>query len=83
LTEKRKAIVTVADNGIGIAPRDIPHMFTKFFRTKEAQAMDTEGLGVGLYLAKSIVKRFGGSLAVQSEGLDRGATFSLILPLAK
>ncbi len=82
-TNRNKAVVSVTDNGIGIDPRELPHMFSKFFRTKEAQAMDTEGLGVGLFLAKSIVSRHSGSLHVESEGLGRGSTFSLVLPLAK
>ena len=80
---KRKAVLSVTDNGIGIDGRELPHIFTKFFRTKEAQSMDTEGLGVGLYLARSIVQRHEGSLDVQSEGLGRGTTFFLTLPLAK
>ncbi len=81
--DKKRAYLSVTDNGIGIDAKDLPHMFTKFFRTKEAQAMDTEGLGVGLYLAKSIVKRHKGTLQADSAGLGQGSTFSLVLPLTK
>jgi signal transduction histidine kinase len=80
---KKKAVLSVTDNGIGIDGHDLPKMFTKFFRTREAQSMDTEGLGVGLYLARTIVKRHDGSIEAYSEGLGRGSTFSLILPLVK
>ncbi|MDB5239258.1 MAG: Sensor protein [Candidatus Parcubacteria bacterium] len=79
---KRKAILSVTDNGIGIDPHNLSHMFSKFYRTKDAQSMDTEGLGVGLFLAQSVMKRHGGSIQAYSEGVGKGSTFSLILPLA-
>ena len=50
----RKAIITVADNGIGIRPSDMKRIFHKFFRAGNAKSMDTEGFGVGLYLAQSV-----------------------------
>jgi len=80
---RRKAALSVTDNGIGIAREDLPRIFTKFFRTKEARAMDTEGFGVGLYLAKSIVNRHKGKLSVSSAGLSQGSTFSVVLPRVK
>jgi signal transduction histidine kinase len=67
------------DHGIGIEPQDIPSIFTKFFRTKSAQAMDTEGFGVGLYLAQSIVERHGGKITAYSDGAGKGSTFILSL----
>ena len=75
----RRHEVSVIDHGIGIDPHDMPAMFTKFFRTKSAQAMDTEGFGVGLYLAQSIVHRHHGKLSVYSEGAGKGTTFTLSL----
>ena len=80
---RRKAAVSVTDAGIGIAPEDMPHIFTKFYRTKGAQNMDTEGFGVGLYLARSIVKRLKGKLSAASAGIGKGSTFSIVLPRVK
>lgn len=81
--EKSKVIVYVVDQGIGIKEEDIPHIFTKFFRTSNAQAMDTEGFGVGLFLAKSVIKRHYGEINVFSKGIGKGSTFSISLPLWK
>lgn len=78
-----KAVIAVADMGIGIDPNDIGNIFTKFFRTENAKMIDTEGFGIGLYLAKSIVARHGGKISVFSEGLNRGSTFVIELPLAR
>ncbi len=80
---KRRAAISVADDGIGIEPKDLSRMFTKFFRTGSAQAMDTEGLGIGLYLARSITKRHNGTIEAYSEGAGKGSTFSVILPRVK
>jgi signal transduction histidine kinase len=82
-TEKHKAVCSVTDNGIGISADDVSRIFSKFYRAKEAQRMDTEGFGIGLYLAQSIMNRLHGTLAVYSEGLNKGSTFSMVLPLIK
>jgi len=81
--EKRKAVISVSDNGIGIDAKDINKIFTKFFRTANAQKTDTEGFGVGLYLAQAIVRRHSGRINVFSEGIDRGTTFQIIVPMMK
>ncbi len=79
----KKATVAITDNGIGIDEKDIHNIFSKFYRTQNAAVMDTEGIGIGLYLAQSIMKRHNGSIKVSSEGLNRGATFSIIIPIVK
>lgn len=78
-----KVFISVTDDGVGIDPHDMPNIFTKFYRTKQAQSIDTEGFGVGLYLAGSIMKRHKGKLMVNSEGLGKGSTFSVVLPRVK
>jgi signal transduction histidine kinase len=78
-----KAVVMVTDHGIGIARDDLPHIFTKFYRTENAQRTDTEGFGVGLYLSQSIVKKHKGKLEVYSEGIDKGTTFTITLPAVR
>lgn len=81
--EKNKIKVTIIDHGIGIDPSDISKIFTKFYRAANAQKTDTEGFGIGLYLAQAIVRRHRGKITVFSEGLNRGTTFEITLPLAK
>lgn len=66
--------IKIADDGAGIAPEDIHHIFKRFYRSKDSK--DTQGVGLGLSLAKSIVEGQGGTLSVQSV-LNRGTTFTL------
>lgn len=66
--------ILVSDNGNGIAPEDIYHIFKRFYRAKHA--LNTPGIGLGLALAKSIIEGQGGMIAVQST-LYEGTTFSV------
>lgn len=66
--------ILVADSGQGIAPEDIHHIFKRFYRS--AHSLDTQGVGLGLSLAKSIVEGQGGILAAQSEP-GQGALFTM------
>ncbi len=75
-----KACISVTDNGIGINKRDLDLIFTRFYRTKNAKIADTEGFGIGLYLARSIARRYKGDLQVFSEGEGKGSTFKFTLP---
>ncbi len=77
---KRKVMISVTDRGIGIAPSEIARVFSKFFRSASARTMDTDGFGVGLFLAKSVVQKHGGKLEVFSEGVEKGTTLVLTLP---
>lgn len=71
--------IDVADSGQGIAPEDLPRVFGRFWRA--AHSADSEGVGIGLYLAREIVAACGGYIKVRSE-LGIGSTFSLFLPAA-
>jgi signal transduction histidine kinase len=75
-----KTYISVEDSGIGISKQDLPHVFSKFFRGKNARINDTEGFGVGLYLASSIIKRMHGKIKVESPGEGQGSRFTIILP---
>lgn len=66
--------IFISDNGKGIAPEDIHHIFKRFYRSRHS--LDKQGIGLGLPLAKSIIEEQGGLISVQSE-LDRGTTFTL------
>lgn len=73
-------IISVEDTGKGIVPEDIPRLFTKFFRSKEALKEQTSGIGLGLYLAKNIIERHGGRIWAKSV-VNRGSIFSFTLPI--
>jgi signal transduction histidine kinase len=74
--------LSVRDSGIGVPLAAQPHLFQKFFRAENAQVIDTEGTGLGLYLVRLIAQRSGGDVACEStEG--EGSTFTLTLPVAR
>lgn len=66
--------ICIADNGAGIAPEDIHHIFKRFYRSK--RSLDTQGVGLGLSLTKAIVEGQGGIVSVQST-LQEGTAFTL------
>jgi two-component system sensor histidine kinase BaeS len=80
--------VRVADTGSGIAPEDLPHIFDRFYRggpqatagAPSGPGGDSRRFGLGLAIAREIVARHGGTIAVESE-LGRGTTFTLDLPV--
>lgn len=76
---KRKAIITVRDNGIGIPHKAHKYLFRKVFRAENAQKSQEEGTGFGLLQVHSIVKIMGGKISVHSEE-NKGSTFTIILP---
>jgi signal transduction histidine kinase len=73
---------TVRDAGIGIPAAAQPHIFQKFYRGDNAVTVDTEGLGLGLCVARLIVERLGGRMWFESTE-DRGSTFSFSLEIAR
>jgi len=77
------AVVTVGDNGAGIAPEHLPHLFEMFVRADGSHDGPPRGLGVGLTLVKRIVELHGGSVEARSEGRGKGSEFELRVPLAK
>ena len=74
-------VLTVADTGTGISPKDLPHVFERFYRgDKSRQRQDlAHGNGLGLSICQSIVLAHGGSIGVVSN-LGRGTTFTVCLP---
>jgi signal transduction histidine kinase len=71
-----KAVIEVADNGRGIAPDHLPHIFRPFYTTKG------DGTGLGLSLARRIVEDHQGRIEVSST-VGKGTTFAVILPLQR
>ncbi len=83
LEEKREGFVrfSVRDQGIGIKKEDLKKLFTKFNRTDEARAQDPNGMGIGLYFVKRVIEDHGGRVGVESEGIGKGSTFFVELPI--
>ncbi len=71
--------VSVKDTGIGIEPDALGKLFTKFFRAENAVKFQTEGSGLGLYIAKNIIQAHGGEIHAESEP-NRGTTIYFTLP---
>lgn len=82
LTVERRgaqARVSVTDEGQGISPEALPHIFDRFYRTDESRARQTGGAGLGLAIARWIAQRHGGWLeAVSRQGV--GTRITLVLP---
>ena len=72
--------VAVADEGLGIAAEELPHLFGKFSRREDGEQGGSTGLG--LVICKGIVEAHGGRIWAESEGLDLGACFTFTLPAA-
>jgi signal transduction histidine kinase len=70
----------VRDNGSGIAPEDLPHIFNRFYRGDKSRQQNGES-GLGLAIARSIVEAHGGSIAVESQQ-GKGSIFGITLPVA-
>ena len=73
----------VADTGQGISADFLPHVFEMFRQASHGAARSEGGMGIGLALVKHLAEEHGGRVAVASEGLGRGARFSVWLPLAE
>lgn len=81
--EKEKFLqITVKDSGVGIAAEDQPKLFSKFFRGQNVMRMQTEGTGLGLFIAKKIVEKHYGQINISSEE-GKGTEVVFTLPLEK
>ena len=74
--------ITIKDNGIGITPQALPHIFDLFVQDDHAAAHNQGGLGIGLAVVRELVEAHGGTVAASSAGKDLGSLFTVTLPLA-
>jgi signal transduction histidine kinase len=77
--KKGTIIIEVGDTGIGIGEADKERLFSKFFRAENALQMQTEGTGLGLFIAKNIIEKHRGSIRVDTT-LGKGTVVTCILP---
>ena len=86
LTVRRKdadAIVEVRDNGIGISADMLPRVFEPFVQASQAHEFCDRGLGIGLTLVQQLVSLHSGEISAASDGLGRGSTFTMCIPVAE
>jgi two-component system sensor histidine kinase VicK len=72
--------ITVVDDGIGIPREALPHLFRRFYRTAEAREQGLPGLGLGLFVTRSLIEAHGGRIWAESAGLGQGSSFVAIVP---
>ncbi|MCW5852560.1 MAG: HAMP domain-containing histidine kinase, partial [Anaerolineae bacterium] len=79
--EDGQANLTVSDQGIGIAPADLPTLFERFQRGSNVDDRRFAGMGLGLFICRGIVEQHGGRIWASSPGIGHGSTFHVALPL--
>lgn len=73
-------MIEIQDQGIGISPSEFQNIFKRFYRGNSPEIKDTNGSGVGLYLARKIIEQQGGTICAKSSGSHTGSNFILTLP---
>jgi signal transduction histidine kinase len=81
-TKNSKVIVAVKDHGIGIAPEVMPNIFNRFYHLEKSGDKLFGGLGLGLSIARQVIKQHDGMLDLESEP-GRGSTFKITLQAGK
>lgn len=71
--------ITVNDTGVGIPQKEMPRVFTKFFRGENVVRMQTDGSGLGLYITKNVIDAHNGTISISSEE-SKGTTVTILLP---
>ena len=75
--------VRVSDTGIGVAPEFLPRIFDRFTQQDSSASREHGGLGLGLAIVRHLVELHGGTVAAESEGVGRGTTFTLTMPVRR
>jgi signal transduction histidine kinase len=81
-SEAGDVVLDVTDHGVGIAEEDLPHIFSKFYRSEHLKARKVPGTGLGLFIVRNLIELQGGSIAVKSTR-GEGSTFSVRLRAAE
>jgi signal transduction histidine kinase len=75
-------VFEVTDSGVGIPAHKLTEIFDPYAQIEESRSLSRGGLGIGLYLVKTIVEAHGGRIEVESDGATKGSTFRVTLPVA-
>lgn len=78
--ERGQLRVAVADQGMGLPAEVLPFLFDRFFRSEDARRSSAKGLGLALFISKSLVEAHGGRIWAESDGVGQGSRFSFTLP---
>ena len=78
-----QVVIEIADSGVGISPELLPHIFELFVQGDRTLDRSQGGLGVGLAICKQLIEMHRGTVTANSDGVGRGATFEIRLPLTE
>jgi CheY-like chemotaxis protein len=81
--DRTRAIITVADTGVGVSSDFLPYVFDRFRQAEQGFTRSHGGLGLGLAIVKHLVEMHGGDVTARSDGPGKGATFEVRLPLGR
>jgi len=73
--------ITVSDTGIGVPQTELQYLFSKFSRGKDTKRLNAGGVGLGLYVGKSMIEANGGKIWAESDGEGKGSRFIVELPI--
>lgn len=80
--DNQRVAVRVTDHGVGISPAELKRIFRRFYRIPASVAVRTKGSGLGLFIVRSVARKYGGRAYAESAGEGQGSTFTLLLPSA-
>ena len=78
--DNKRVAVRVSDKGIGIQSAQLKRIFRRFYRVPSRFMARVKGTGLGLFIVHSVVKKHGGRVFAESDGLGHGSTFTIHLP---
>jgi signal transduction histidine kinase len=80
IPDRKRVLLRVKDQGVGIAPKDLKRIFKRFHRVGNRALAHIKGTGLGLFIVKSIAKKHGGTAFAESAGEGQGTTVIIELP---